>query len=489
MKLTIKIVIWMVVANVMLLAVDGYISVHERLQYSEEDTRADTMMWGRVAQTLLADIWRAAGPQRAEQLIRDVNAADSPVQIRFVKLAPGASREYRPSFDDDALKPLTDGRPITLRKISIHGEPYNYTYFPVDTKDPDATSIELAECMTPSQTFAHSAIHRVVVISSVLLLVSAVSIGFIGVRFVGRPLHILKEKATRVGSGDLSGRVELTGHNELTDLGEAMNTMCDQLAESAARLKEETELRLQALEALRHADRLKTVGRLAAGVAHEVGTPLNVIGGRAAMLAAVEVSPEDVRDNAGIIKAQSDRITALIRQLLDFARRRTPHRVESDITQLVRNAISLLSPQAQKRSITIDLDVDADATRCAARVDPGQIQQVLLNLIMNAMQATTEPNSIEVGVECGPMQPPPGHEGRAGRYIRIRIADHGSGISEENLRHLFEPFFTTKQVGEGTGLGLSIAYGIVQEHGGWIDVTSREGVGSCFAVFLPTSDA
>ena len=120
-----------------------------------------------------------------------------------------------------------------------------------------------------------------------------------------------------------------------------------------------------------------------------------------------------------------------------------------------------------------------------AEVDVGQIQQALTNLVVNAVQAMPNGGKVDIalGRKCAtPPEPEPGGEKM---YYSIEVRDEGVGIPEEHVQHLFEPFFTTKEVGEGTGLGLSIAYGIVQEHGGWIDVTSRPGEGSCFTVFLP----
>jgi signal transduction histidine kinase len=120
-----------------------------------------------------------------------------------------------------------------------------------------------------------------------------------------------------------------------------------------------------------------------------------------------------------------------------------------------------------------------------AQVDAGQIEQVITNLVMNAVQAM--PGGGQVVTAVGPChaKPPAGHAGGAGEYLCLSVTDEGTGIVEEHRQHVFEPFFTTKDVGEGTGLGLAIVYGIIAEHGGWIDVTSELGKGSCFSVYLP----
>jgi signal transduction histidine kinase len=119
-------------------------------------------------------------------------------------------------------------------------------------------------------------------------------------------------------------------------------------------------------------------------------------------------------------------------------------------------------------------------------VDSGQIQQVLTNLMVNAFQSTGDDGRVQLQIDQLPKTPPEGVDAEAGQFVRMQVCDNGSGIPVEIQDQLFEPFFTTKQVGQGTGLGLSIAYGIMQDHGGWIDVVSNPGEGSVFSVYLPT---
>ena len=175
-------------------------------------------------------------------------------------------------------------------------------------------------------------------------------------------------------------------------------------------------------------------------------------------------------------------MTSIIRQLLDFARTSTPRKQPTDLGSVVRQTIDLLVAIAEKQKVRLQLEPPPEAT--PAEIDPGQIQQVLTNLTMNAIQAMPHGGEVEFRVSrrdgCHP-----DNGGTPASFFAIEVQDHGVGISEENLSQFFEPFFTTKEVGAGTGLGLSIAYGIVQEHGGWIGVASRLGEGSRFTVFLP----
>jgi signal transduction histidine kinase len=152
------------------------------------------------------------------------------------------------------------------------------------------------------------------------------------------------------------------------------------------------------------------------------------------------------------------------------------------VPALADRTLRLLETVAQKRGVTLHL---LAGPAPAADLDPAMMQQVLTNLVVNAVQATPAGGAVDVAVAAVAATPPQEHGGAPGTWLRVEVRDTGCGIEPENMRRLFEPFFTTKGVGEGTGLGLSVSRGIVREHGGWIDAQSAPGRGSCFAVHLP----
>jgi signal transduction histidine kinase len=270
--------------------------------------------------------------------------------------------------------------------------------------------------------------------------------------------------------------------DEIGQLGHEINTMCDHLAEANRQIASETEARIATLDQLRHADRLKTLGQLASGVAHELGTPLGIIAGRAKRCRAGGQSEAEQRRALEVIVEQSERMTLIIRQLLDFARRRGPRLGVRDLRQVTRATLDMLSPLAEKHGVAVHLDTDGPPI--PAEVDANQLQQALTNVAMNGIQSMRAGGWLRVRVERAVATPPADHGGPAGEYACIRIEDEGAGIPAHQIPHVFEPFFTTKDVGEGTGLGLSVAWGIVSEHGGWIDVESRVGQGTRFSVYL-----
>jgi signal transduction histidine kinase len=287
--------------------------------------------------------------------------------------------------------------------------------------------------------------------------------------------------------------------------------MCEQLQASQQAVHAEMEARQQTLEQLRHADRLKTIGTLVSGMAHELGTPLNVVSGRAGLIASGRLSPADVADSARIIKEQVQRMTGIIRQLLDFTRRKTPKRLATDLRTLAHHTLDMLAPFVEQQHVVLTLKTEEAPV--SVQVDAGQLQQVLINLVTNAWQAMPQGGPVEVRIhrvrlivgpfgsgmpQGGPVEvrihrtegarPPSGIEPPRGSCVCVSVTDQGKGIAEADLPHVFDPFFTTKGVGQGTGLGLSVAYGIVRDHGGWIEVTSQPGAGACFSVYLPMED-
>ena len=483
MKLSAKIMRVVFLVIIVLLAIDGYLSAKREIKMFDDDMEHDALQLGDMMKKLLADAWQVKGQDLALKFIEEANKDEHRIQIRWIWLDASPGDPYAPRISRAKLGPVIHGQGISLKKRVETGVGHRYTYVPVSINNMRNGALELSESLLGLTDYTHETVIRSFVLAGVMLSLSWILMRVLSLRFVGSPLNQLIEKTRRIGAGDLSGDLVLDGKDELSRLASAMNRMCSQLAAAKEAILAETEARISALEQLRHTERLATLGRLSSGIAHELGTPLNVISGRAKLVASGNQDKEEIVECSRIIGEQAERMTKLIRQFLDFARRRTPKKSPVDLQLLAGQIIEMLNSNAAKLGVSLELVKNSDIPFVS--IDSSQIQQVLMNLVMNGIQAMPQGGHLEVRLSLECVRPPFQTSGEKKESLAIYVTDEGEGISQENMNHLFEPFFTTKETGKGTGLGLSIAHGIVEEHGGWIDVESEPGKGSCFTVFLP----
>jgi signal transduction histidine kinase len=225
-------------------------------------------------------------------------------------------------------------------------------------------------------------------------------------------------------------------------------------------------------ERLLQTEKLAAVGQLAAGVAHELNTPLASIAGYAEELAEIaRGGGEKIEQYTGVIRAQTERCKAITQSLLNFARKNEIRPAKVDVNPLLREAVDYL--RFKKNAPRLEIDLDLDPRGAVTTADPGQLLQVFLSLLVNAADAIEGGGTITVTSRA-----------EAGGVLVV-VADTGCGIPDENLKKVFEPFFTTKAPGQGTGLGLSLSYGIVRGLGGSIELRSRVGEGTEVRIELP----
>lgn len=308
---------------------------------------------------------------------------------------------------------------------------------------------------------------------AILALVAAGAlISFFFALGIGRRIDRLAKTMSQVESGDLGARVQENSPDEVGRLGRSFNAMVAQLAETQRRLKD------RHAEEIRRAEHLASLGKMAAGVAHEINNPL------AGMQNCVRTLFKKIGDDAqgiqylNMLQEGLGRIGRTVRQLLDFSREGKPKMTQTDLVPLLRRCLALLEHELKARKISASLSEDARLPALLA--DSQQLEQIFLNILMNAVEAMPDGGRLTVSTELQRQQD--------GVFAQIGITDTGIGIGPDHLPRVFDPFFTTKEVGKGTGLGLSVSYGIVKAHGGSLDVRSEIGKGTAVTVVLPVGE-
>lgn len=300
---------------------------------------------------------------------------------------------------------------------------------------------------------------------------------FVLSRIVVSPINRLLAATEKITGGQYGQRLNVTGSAELARLAEAFNTMASSLRSKDLQVSEQmgalekanSELR-QAREETLRTEKMASIGVLAAGMAHEIGTPLASIMGYAELSASEYPDNTVIQDYAGRITADCVRIDRIVRGLLDYSRPRKLSGERADVRDVVLSALDLLKQQGVFKQMNIRLEIDEGILW--VKCDQHQLQQVVINLLLNSRDASPVDGTITIRAR------------QEGDYIRLDIIDCGTGIPEESLKYIFDPFFTTKAPGRGTGLGLAISARIVEGFGGRITATSEVGKGSCFSVWL-----
>jgi len=321
-------------------------------------------------------------------------------------------------------------------------------------------------------------------------------VGLFIYRFVSRPVQRLLECTRRIARGDLNCELQTTSDDEIGQLARSFTNMTEdlrkaraQLSNWAHRLEEEVEhktrdLRLAQAQVVR-SEKLSSIGLLAAGVAHELNSPLMGILTFAQLVAKRMPDESQEKKDLDVIVSQTDRCATIIRQLLDFSRERPPEKRRQDVHIVLEQAIALVERQALFLNIEIERDFDPDVPPIL--MDTSQMQQVFLNLLVNAGEAMPDGGrlTIRTRATASPVRAESGAGLATPDHVEIALRDTGTGIPPENIDKIFDPFFTSKDVGQGTGLGLAVSYGIIEQHGGTLNVESTLGQGATFTITLP----
>ena len=306
-------------------------------------------------------------------------------------------------------------------------------------------------------------------------------------RIVVKPIHKLLKLTAGYKEGDMIPSIPEASRDEIGQLSRSLNVMLKRLDENKRELKDHISSLEKANQELQNAqkeiirsEKLASVGRLAAGIAHEIGNPIGITLGYLELINKNKASPEEKKDFLLRIESEITRVNRIIKELLDFSRPSNGEPEETNVHDLIKKTVDILMPQPVMGTIRVDYQFKA--VKDEINADPNQLQQVFLNIILNAADSLAESNNPKRkdGEKVLTI-----HSKDTGDTIELKFQDNGSGISEEELAQIFDPFFTTKEPGEGTGLGLSVCYRIVEGMGGNIRAESVTGQGTTIIITLP----
>ncbi|BBA69138.1 sensor histidine kinase [Geobacter sulfurreducens] len=325
--------------------------------------------------------------------------------------------------------------------------------------------------------------NEIIVLTVLQITLIALCLTFFTQRFVNRPVRQLVRLTQQVGEGDLDTRVTLSSHDELGDLASAFNSMTvnlkkvhGELEDWGKNLEVKVEERTQELKNIQaqlvHSEKLASLGELVAGIAHEINNPLTGILVFASLMASDKKLDPSLKADLDLIVKETQRCAKIVKGLLDFSRESIPQKKPSSINAIMDATLTLVVHQSCFHDITVVKEYNPDIPEML--LDPHQIEQVFINLLLNACHAIA--GSGEVHIRTG--------FDHVNDEVSVAITDTGCGIPDEIIGKIFDPFFTTKET-KGTGLGLSVSYGIIEGHGGRIDVQSTVGAGTTFTVRLP----
>ncbi len=482
MGLKLRLIVVLMIPLALVVGVYGFFRVsQERTELIEdnEENLATTMKAIQIAvENALHDRALPDVHRLVSQLVQNQNVVDR-VRLFNRELTPIIVSTRRPLGADvprDAIRRVFEtgeSRSVTRRDAK---PPALYSFAPIHGNDGRVVAVmEILQLPSAVEDRVRAAYRDIGIRLAILLVSVAALTAVVLQREVLRPLSRLLDGIRRLGHGHRGAPLTVDRRDEFGEVANAFNAMADSLEAAREKIAAETERTLDLEQQLRQAETLAVAGKLATSFAHEVGTPLNIISGRAEfVLNRLPAGDPNREDLAGII-AQIDRIAAIIHSQLDVVRPRKPELQPVDVAEVVGGLLPLVEHAGRRREVSVSSSVAAPLPLVLA--DPDHLKQVLLNLFVNALEATPAGGSVDVAAE------PASHDARPG--VRISVRDTGAGIAADIADKIFKPFFTTKPRGHGTGLGLAISRDIVKEHGGTLTVTSAAGAGATFAIWLP----
>ncbi|MFB3816457.1 MAG: PAS domain-containing sensor histidine kinase [Candidatus Methylomirabilales bacterium] len=497
-NLTTRLVLLLVLALMIITGIYDYLRlVQERerlLQQTHEDERifAETL-----ALAVSRNIRRGGTTEELKELLDDLLSRPGLVAVAIYdpdgqpvasNVAPGAPI---PELDQAVRTTLATRLAVSAFLTTENGQLLRHIQ-PFRWPGRRTGAIEVRQTLSEMEGEFRRAVRESVLSRLVVLALFVLTVVGLTRWHIGRPIRALIAGARAVGRGDLAQRIAVRRRDEIGQLAEEFNRMAGNLQAAHDEVLRQNEERLRLEQEVHQAQKLAEVGMLAAEVAHEIGTPLNIISGRAEVLDRLLPAARAERRHLDVILKQIERISSIIRALLDYTRPRRPALKAESVIPILGRVADFLLERSRRRGVRIQMDLPIGLPRVLGDAD--SLQQLFLNLLMNALDASPPGSVITVSAGPEPRLPP---EGR-GRIVRgkaeqacltVHILDGGKGMTAEQLDHIFEPFFSTKMGGQGTGLGLPIVEEIIRAHRGEVELLSIPGRGTEALVRIPLAEA
>jgi two-component system NtrC family sensor kinase len=506
-RLARKLILSITVIVLIVAAVSGLVNVT-----TEEKQLLNTVLLGadQLSKGITSATWHAMLDDHREAAYQVMQTIALKQGIDRIRMFNSAGHVTFSTNQEDRQESMDQKAVDAKRRVAVYRGPDGWRRLDMRTPIYNERSCSQAEChahpagvktlgVLDLSLNLESVDHEVASMKFRVLLVTGVEVTLISLfiifftrRFVGQPIEKLIEGTKAISQMELDKPLDIGGNSEeLDELAHSFETMRDRLRTALAEintftqsLETKVEDRTQQLKAahqkLLASDRLASLGQLSASVAHEINNPIAGVLNLSMLLQrmlkddgiAHERIPE-FRRYLTQVTNETTRVGRIVSDLLAFSRRSKPQRAPADVNKIVRMTLSLVQHKMKLSSVEVETKLAEDLP--AVPCDQSQMQQVVLNLLLNAAEATHGKSERRVAVSTN----------TGGGFVRFVVADNGEGILPQNMAKIFHPFFTTKPEGKGVGLGLAVSYGIIEAHGGDIEVTSKVGEGTTFTVSLP----
>lgn len=489
MKLGTKLTLSLSLIIIVVLSGYGALHILSRRDILLRKMKAEVRSIGRTLKVSLEKISLPREMEYVQELIDSVEEGEKTLGI--IVYHPGKNLIFKSSSLEGDIEPYWDlikrsiQEDLSYEELGVYEKVPVFSYtFPIkDRRGRNIGGVSILQRTSFVEDDIKKAEWSILITILIMIGGTLALVHFSTRKWITEPISQLMGGIKNMAKGNLQTRIELRRRDELSELGHAFNQMAGDLKEAQDRIIEEAETKLKLERDLRQSEKLATIGQLASGLAHEIGTPLNIISGRVELAKRKLDDKEGVQKNLDIVIQQTERITKIIQRLLGFVRKKKPEQRNLNITALLETTLDFLDHEIQNQKVKVIRETEDPLPSVMG--DPDQLQQVFLNIVLNAVQSMPGGGTLHLSASTQ-VTSKEGLEDGQRRYVEVKVQDTGMGMEREVMDNIFNPFFTTKEKDKGTGLGLTVSQGIVQDHEGWIEVESETGKGSLFKIYLPS---